>query len=579
MVLLKNLCFSPSTTWHARRYFIAFVFIGAFYMMRLFVGIIVSHFRQFSGTALHTDAQVQWLVMKRYITTQKPEVAPPPRYKCLPSWCGTAGRETAQRIVSHAWFEPGVTLVILLHLCFLATQSVGQAQSWTDTLELVHWVFASVYAAEQLLRMYGGGVIGYIVRDMPWSLYDLVVTAVMIIAPLAGMRTGTGIFRALRFGRVVNLLTRMKGLSRLLETLQNSLGAMANITALLCLVIFVYAVLGMQFFSTTKFGGSLNITSKYVPRWVLFHKPLTLTCTAGDSFETFFQAVLTLFQIVCGEVWLTLMHDASVGLPFCTEAYGDVASDCGAPLLGPLFFFSFFILTFAVFLNLYVAAILDTYSSSQSSSEGVPWMMTLSDYNSFREVWRKFDPAGTKGIPASKLDDLMVALAEAGHPLSQTEGSALTRRVRMAFARTMIAEISGAGSKQLDTSARRLKFVPVLLVRSCSVCWHRLSCVVCTVAEPLLTGCRCCDHRAWQCPRCRQTHLILRTRCSWTSNARTSRPPPSRPSSRRAGLCFGSGRGTGTASAGLLLSHCRKRTAQTMGRKLRPVRRRRDRDG
>ena len=73
------------------------------------------------------------------------------------------------------------------------------------------------------------------------------------------------------------------------------------------------------------------------------------------SFETFPQAVLTLFQIVCGEVWLLIMHECSVGLPFCTEAYGDELSDCGQPLLGPLFFFSFFILTFAVFLNLCVA--------------------------------------------------------------------------------------------------------------------------------------------------------------------------------------------------------------------------------
>jgi len=97
--------------------------------------------------------------------------------------------------------------------------------------------------------------------------YDVTVTLLMLIAPFIGMRRGAGIFRALRFGRVVKLLARLQGLSRLLDVLQNSLAAMANITALLLLVLFTYAVLGMQFFSSTKMGPALSSTSKCVLVW------------------------------------------------------------------------------------------------------------------------------------------------------------------------------------------------------------------------------------------------------------------------------------------------------------------------
>lgn len=184
----------------------------------------------------------------------------------------------------------------------------------------------------------------------PWNLYDWVVVIAMCLGPGLGFQRGTGVARALRFGRVVKLLRSfLKGLSRLIDVLMNSLAAMANITALLSLVLFVYAILGMQFFGTTKTGPALNITS---------------------NFETFPQAIMTLFQIVCGEAWLNLMHEASVGVPFCTEAQTpEGVGDCGAPLMGPVYFFSFFILTFAVFLNLYVASILDTYSSSTVAPE------------------------------------------------------------------------------------------------------------------------------------------------------------------------------------------------------------------
>ena len=102
------------------------------------------------------------------------------------------------------------------------------------------------------------------------------------------------------------------------------------------------------------------------------------------SFETFFEAGLTLFQIICGEVWLNLMDECSVTLPKCTEAYGDVLSDCGHPMLGPVFFFSFFILTFAVFLNLYGCHVVCERVSGQWLTWAVAAMCVVCHHNQVR---------------------------------------------------------------------------------------------------------------------------------------------------------------------------------------------------
>lgn len=367
-------------------YVVTFIFLGSFYMMRLFVGIIVAHFRQFSGTALLTDTQQQWVTMKRVMRHVKPVIAGP----------NGQFRRGVYEVVSSKWFEPLVTCVILLHLLALSLQFHGQTMEWTEALDTAHYVFSALYSVELVMRVLAYGPLGYIKHDLPWSVYDALAVAGMLLGPSLGFRRGTGVARALRFSRVVRLLAKLQGLSRLIDVLLNSLAAMGNITLLMSLCLFVYAVLGMQFFGTTKYGYALN---------------------PNQNFETFPQAILTLFQIVSGENWLDLMRDCAVGEPRCTPGSGtgddEVLSDCGSPTYGPVFFYSFFILIFAVFLNLYVAAILDTYSSSSVGGD----LLTPAKFQSYRQIWQQYDPNGTAYISTAALSVFVSQLYLLGHPL------------------------------------------------------------------------------------------------------------------------------------------------------------------
>lgn len=117
-------------------FFVIFIFIGSFYMLKLFVGIIVAHFRQFSGTALLTPQQQvrgrrvsccepalwqrshqstppvqEYLMLRRIIASTKPELNPP------------TGRLRSKlfRTATSFSFEVTTTAVMVLHvvlLCF-----------------------------------------------------------------------------------------------------------------------------------------------------------------------------------------------------------------------------------------------------------------------------------------------------------------------------------------------------------------------------------------------------------------------------------------------------------------------------
>ena len=87
------------------------------------------------------------------------------------------------------------------------------------------------------------------------------------------------------------------------------------------------------------------------------------------NFDTFFNAVVTLLLIAWGENWTSLMRDCMVSPPLCShEAPAEYwaalpdpvivdggMSNCGHPVLSPLYFMSFMILCTYICLNIMVA--------------------------------------------------------------------------------------------------------------------------------------------------------------------------------------------------------------------------------
>ena len=91
--------------------------------------------------------------------------------------------------------------------------------------------------------------------------------------------------------RILKLAQSWKTMRRLLSTMTNSVGPIGNITLILALVIYIFAMLGMKMFGNAytpdKFGG------KGVPRW---------------NFNDFWHAFMVVFRVLCGE-WIEPLWD------------------------------------------------------------------------------------------------------------------------------------------------------------------------------------------------------------------------------------------------------------------------------
>ena len=64
--------------------------------------------------------------------------------------------------------------------------------------------------------------------------------------------------RVCRIGRILRLIKAAKGIRKLLFALIVSLPALFNIGALLALITFIYAIIGMTLFGHVKHRGALN---------------------------------------------------------------------------------------------------------------------------------------------------------------------------------------------------------------------------------------------------------------------------------------------------------------------------------
>ena len=72
----------------------------------------------------------------------------------------------------------------------------------------------------------------------------------------------TSVIRTFRIARVLRIVKRAKSLRMMFTTFFNTLSALANIGALLFLVLFLYSILGMNLFPFVKIYDGDGINDK-----------------------------------------------------------------------------------------------------------------------------------------------------------------------------------------------------------------------------------------------------------------------------------------------------------------------------
>lgn len=96
--------------------------------------------------------------------------------------------------------------------------------------------------------------------------------------------------------RVFKLAKSWPTLNTLIKIICNSLGALSNLTLVLAIIIFIFAIVGMQLFGRSYVLNCSKINKDCTPRWHM---------------KDFFHSFLVIFRILCGE-WIETMWDCMV---------------------------------------------------------------------------------------------------------------------------------------------------------------------------------------------------------------------------------------------------------------------------
>uniref|UniRef100_A0A4W3K8K7 Sodium channel protein n=1 Tax=Callorhinchus milii TaxID=7868 RepID=A0A4W3K8K7_CALMI len=358
-------------------YFVAFIVIGTFFTLNLFIGIIIDNFntmhKRVKGalvTLLTEDQRRFYSTFKRLSQAKPTKKIPAPKV-CF------------DNLVSHKGFEPCTIGLITLNVLVMACDHYGQTKTFATVLNWFNIIFTALFTLEAVVKLSGQRLYYF---TQAWNIFDFIVVILSIAGILldstaskkqAVSPTILRVFRIVRLARLLRLVRSLKGIRKLLFTLVISIPALFNIGLLLGLVMFIYAILGMNLF-----------------------RDLTREPPINDivNFETFGNSMMLLFRLTTAAAWNEVLQVM-------------VHSKEQRPFVAIIYMTSYILCANIVIINMYVAVILENFHEAQEQEiSGV----TDEDVDMFYEVWSNFDPNATQFITYEQLPDF---LHELKHPL------------------------------------------------------------------------------------------------------------------------------------------------------------------
>ena len=215
-----------------------------------------------------------------------------------------------------ARFQNFILLLIVLNAVMIGIDTFELNTGLKTAIDIADTIVLYIFIVELLIRLVAHGSKFF---NDGWNNFDFVI----IIISLAPSSGAFNVFRVFRVFRALRLVSSMPEMQRMVEAMIRSLRGIAAISWLLCIVVYVYSVMG-----TVLFG------------------------SGGEYGETYFGnlglSAYSLFQIMTLESW-------SNGIArMIVEEQGWWAA---------AFFISFIISTSFTFLNMFIAVFTNTMAT------------------------------------------------------------------------------------------------------------------------------------------------------------------------------------------------------------------------
>ncbi|XP_023242929.1 voltage-dependent calcium channel type D subunit alpha-1-like [Centruroides sculpturatus] len=312
-------------------YFISLIIIGSFFVLNLVLGVLSLSSETEGGDKIEGEtisidngkSPSCWSLKRKVISRQNRRL-----------------RRICRKAVKSQAFYWIVIILVFMNTLTLASEHYGQPL-WLDHFqEVANMFFVILFALEMILKLYSLGFQGYFVSlfnrfdcfVVISSILESVLTYTDIMPPL-----GVSVLRCVRLLRIFKVTKYWASLRNLVASLINSMRSIASLLLLLFLFIVIFALLGMQ-----VFGGKFNfLKTEDKPR---------------SNFDSFWQSLLTVFQILTGEDWNEVMYNG-------INAYGGVSS---VGVLACIYFIILFICGNYILLNVFLAIAVDNLADAES---------------------------------------------------------------------------------------------------------------------------------------------------------------------------------------------------------------------
>lgn len=215
-----------------------------------------------------------------------------------------------QRVVDYitdenSLFSTAITLCIVLNTVVLAMDKYPSSASYDSSLGQANTILTFIFGGEMILKLVVLKPSGY-VKDR-FNIFDGLVVIVSFIEFFLddgeGGGGGLSALRSFRLFRLFKLARKWATMQRLLQLIVTTLVDVSNFLLLVCLFIFIYAMLGIEFFANR-----MHFDDDGYP--VELTDPSFLNSTVPrHNFDTVLTATVTVYQILSGENWNVVMYD------------------------------------------------------------------------------------------------------------------------------------------------------------------------------------------------------------------------------------------------------------------------------
>ncbi|XP_035172676.1 sodium channel protein type 5 subunit alpha-like isoform X3 [Oxyura jamaicensis] len=258
-------------------------------------------------------------------------------WDCCPLWLRIKKKVAA--FIKDPFIDLTITLCIVMNTLFMALEHNNMSDNFKSMLNVGNLVFTGIFTAEMILKIIA--LDPYYYFQQPWNIFDSIIVTLSLIELSLPKHKGKkerrkggtlSVLRSFRLLRVFKLAKSWPTLNTLIKIIGNSLGALSNLTLVLAIIVFIFAIVGVQLFGSNYRDNRFKINKNGKPRWHMMD---------------FFHSFLVIFRILCGE-WIETMWDCMVVAekPLCL-----------------LVFLLVMVIGNLVVLNLFIALLLNSFST------------------------------------------------------------------------------------------------------------------------------------------------------------------------------------------------------------------------